>query len=112
MNHTLHLPDARLVHTLGTVALMIGLFGILFAWFPLLGLIALPLATIGAVIAGSAVGLGWERHVPTGLALLGLVVSLTAIAVALSAANALHQVDVERNAPTTTQVGAPAHPAD
>ncbi len=82
---TMTLPDFRLIQNLATISVMLGLFGILFAWFPVLGLVALPVAIVGVILAGSALGLGWERHVPIGLALLGLLVSLTAIAIAVSA---------------------------
>ena len=82
---TMTLPDFRLIQNLATISVMLGLFGILFAWFPVLGLVALPVAIVGVILAGSAMGLGWERHVPIGLALLGLLVSLTAIAIAVSA---------------------------
>ena len=82
---TMTLPDFRLIQNIATISVMLGLFGILFAWFPVLGLIALPMAIVGAILAGSALGLGWERHVPVGLAVLGLLVSLTAIVVLISA---------------------------
>ncbi len=71
-------------HTIGVVAIVLGVLSILVAWIPVLGLIAIPLAVVGGVLALiGVVQVALKRQGGWAMPLLGGGVCFIAIVLSL-----------------------------
>lgn len=61
---------------LGTAGFVLGLLGLVFFWFPFLGIF---LAILGVILSGVGISSGKKTGAGTGLAIAGLVLGLVAL---------------------------------
>lgn len=73
-------PPQQPGNGMGVGGFVTGLLGLIFCWFPWLGIV---LSIIGVALGGVGLSQGKKRGAPTGLAIAGLVCGIIGLAVSL-----------------------------